>query len=349
MGFSNEVKAAAGFREILRNEKFTAKFYRLEVYQLVGMRITGSALDVWRAKLDNDHVDVCIANSLNEACQKVHGDDFVDDEASWAVEHDAAPPYLMVSLGPTSDFTVSEGFVKIDDKEIHFWDCLSDVRKMLRSESDRVLPTLLTSLTVSLASAQAQPRLVFKDAAFFGTDSTGRDVKDFRVTVNIRGMALQAYTDEVIRRIVKDTLESLHHIHRRAAEFFSLAEIENDSVKKFILYFVSLEILTHHLFLSNLSALSPLELDNKAKSSASLFPYSTEWLSGRKHRQWATLQERFIATVMFASKNLDESIVKEFSQLKKLRDSFLHGSLTKLDEGQVGKLRGLLAKMFSAA
>ena len=278
MGFSSEVKMAAGFREILRNEEFSAKFYRLEVYQLIGMRITGTAFDFRDVKLDHDHVEVCIGNSVNEACQKLHGDDFVDDEASWAIEHEAAPPYLMVSLGPTSIYSASEGFVKIDHKEIEFWDCFSDVRELLRGKSDRVLPTLLTSLTVKFASAQAQARFVFKAAAFFGTDSAGRNVKDFQVTVNFRGMALQTHTSEAIEGIVKGTLESLHHIHGKAAEFFGLAEMESDNVKKFILYFVSLEILTHFYFKKTLSKATPKQLDDMTTSRLESFPTSCEWL-----------------------------------------------------------------------
>lgn len=348
MGFSDDVKIAAGFRRILPGEKFSATFHRLEVYQIFGVTLVESPSHVQDFNLWGHKFRLSIGSSINEICQKLHGDDVADDETSWAKEHEAAPPYLLVSFGPTQEYSIEEGFVRIDGDEIHFWDCFPNARKMLRDESDRAMPVLLTSLSVKFASVQAQSRFVRRDIAFFGADSSGRNVKDFRITVSARGMVSQAYTGDVIDGLVQGALESLNDVHKKVSEFFSWAESEDDNIKKFILYFISLEILIHSEFQLKFGQRTAVALENMASSHTGNFPISTRWLLRRKHRDWATLQERFIAGVMFSWTNLDDKDVEKFGQLKKMRDDFLHGSTSNLAEQHAGEVRAIVMKVLSA-
>lgn len=347
--FSNDVKVAAGFRLILPGETFSATFHRLEVYQIFGAAIVESATHTHSFDLRGDQFKLCIGSNINALCQKLHGVDYTDNEALWAKENNAASPYLLVSFGPTSEFTVDEGFVRIDDDKTHFWDCFPNARKMLADVSDRAVPILLASLSAKFASAHAQSRFLKRDIAFSGVDRAGRTIHDFRITVNARGITSLAYAGETINGMVKSALESLDGVGPRVAEFFSWAEREEDIVKKFILYFISLEMFSHKEFKLNFGNRTADEMEQMVGSAESNFPVSSEWLLKRKQREWTTLQERFVAGVMLRWANMDDNDVAKFGKLKKMRDNFLHGSTSTLTEQAVQEVRMLAVKVLSAA
>lgn len=111
-------------------------------------------------------------------------------------------------------------------------------------------------------------------------------------------------------------------INSKMARFLHLALEESDSLKKFIYFFLAIEIETHATFrkidhTANVSALITVP-DRMAASAQGFFE--------GQHQRWTNLRDRFVWCALCVWTHLRDTDVEEFKRLKEIRDDIAHGS-----------------------
>ena len=107
------------------------------------------------------------------------------------------------------------------------------------------------------------------------------------------------------------------------ARFFHLALYDDDPLKKFLYFFLTIEIAIHVTFrkidhASNLSALV---------AAPDRIAVSTQTFFVKQHKKWTNLRDRFVWCALCVWTHLGDADIEEFARLKRVRDDIAHGSI----------------------
>ena len=138
-----------------------------------------------------------------------------------------------------------------------------------------------------------------------------------------------------------DTLRLAGEIDAKVARFYHLALNESDPLKRFLYFFLAIEIQTHATFSAidhqqNLANL--VVVPTRAAASAKV-------LFGEQRNSWRALKERFVWCVLCVWTHLSDSDVQELSGLKAVRDKIAHGSIAVPPDASVSAAEKLATKL----
>jgi hypothetical protein len=127
----------------------------------------------------------------------------------------------------------------------------------------------------------------------------------------------------------------------KVARFFQLALDEDDPLKKFLYFFLAIEIETHATF---------AKIDHARNLSVLIAPpnrvaVSTQDFFDRQRQRWANLGDRFMWCVLCVWTHLCDADVEEFRSLKKIRDDIAHGSIATPPHSAVAGAQKLAAML----
>ena len=134
--------------------------------------------------------------------------------------------------------------------------------------------------------------------------------------------------------------KNLEKLDKRAASYFSLGISESDQLKKFLYFFLSLEVETHAVFRRVDHVAKTRALVTRGDSGAPLT--STINLLTRDISSWDNLFDRFAWCANCAWIHLLDDDVALFKQLKEARDAIAHGRASEPPAGYA-RLAELLA------
>ena len=151
----------------------------------------------------------------------------------------------------------------------------------------------------------------------------GTIVHDIRIDVSgeltVSRPLLETQAIEVLATAVERT-PTLNH---SAAKYFALGIAEDDQLKRFLYFFLSLEVETHAVFSQIDHATS---LGNQIfRDGVSVPRPSTAELITRDVSKWVNLFDRFVWCTTCSWPNLVDDDVTLFKNLKKARDAIAHG------------------------
>lgn len=141
--FSDEVMLAVGYSLMPEGTSFTARFKRLEVYEIDGVRIATPTFEPRKTIRDGYNVTVSLGSSLNAVCNAIEDDNFADNEDEWRSSKKCSGPVLLISIGPTKPYTGHPKFATIGPTTIHTYDSFSEAKAELREASKRLVPPCL--------------------------------------------------------------------------------------------------------------------------------------------------------------------------------------------------------------
>ena len=264
----------------------------------------------------------------------------------WCKEHQAAPPFLICIIGPTTSYIAREGWRKdIDQDQITTYGTFDAPKAELKKAAARLTPKIYTALTLQFATLPHPVRIRPITTVAVGSTSAGQTVHDFRmhtsatlsVSTNISSADIDTRTGNAVQVI--DSLEV------RAAEFFFNGEVEQDELRRFLNYFISIEIITHRTFKrTNESSTTVL--------SQGLPPRISDQGSQGLQRQYANLKalaDRFVWCAISAWSNISDDEVIEFKRLKKIRDGIAHGRIAAVAFEDVRAVRVLSLQVLQAS
>lgn len=320
--FSDEVMLAMGYSLMPEGRSFTARFKRLEVYEIDGVRINNPAFEPRKTIIEGYDVAVSLGASLNAVCNATEYDNFVDNEDEWRSNKKCSGPVLLISIGPTKPYTGYPKFATIGADTIHTYDSFSEAKTELREASKRIVPLVFAAFSASGTEIDPKIKLTRRDVAFFGIEGEGATVLDSYVAINMAGSLLSSIADEDAERFLNSSLELLSRVKEGPASFLHLGLQEDNSTQRFLLLFISIERSTHLSYKLN----KPEVLGTQSQSLGAGF----EW---NVRNTWRALGEG------------DERL---FKKLKLTRDKLAHGELTRVTDTEVSQVESLAKKVLIA-
>lgn len=311
-----------GFKELVADGSIEASFTSVTVYEARGITVADGTTEAVRGHAAGAEYRVAIGPSVNQACQALVADDFAQSEEAWRKEVKSNGPFALVAVGPTEFFSCSAGrSMRAPDGSLVTYDCFPQARESLRSLERRVLPPVLSAITC--AFNQPDRFFVLKK---LGRGSAGRTpelatVQDIRMEFRGEGYASRrADRAEISERLLAVTQRAAR-LNQKAAGFFALGLGEEDQLKKFLYFFLSLEIETHAVF----GKVNHRERIEQAIAQDVGVRPALAALLERQASSLGNLLDRFVWCASAKWTNLTDQDVSTFKTLKEARDAIAHG------------------------
>jgi hypothetical protein len=203
------------------------------------------------------------------------------------------------------------------------------------------LPRLVTSLSCSLAAPDQYFELRKLDRIFVGRTDTGQTIHDIRFIVSASAIHAPVMLPEVLATRLQNTVTLAPRINIKAARFFTLGMAEDDDLKKFLYFFLALEVETHAVFrrVDHAQALQQL-LDPASPPLPAALALLT-----RQTDQMRNLFDRFVWNAACTWSGITEADVQQFKLLKSARDDIAHGTATEPPAGYARQAQQLAQKV----
>ncbi|MDX1725345.1 MAG: hypothetical protein R3355_19830 [Pseudomonas sp.] len=328
--FSDEVMRVMGFREFAVGESVAAAFSSVTVYEARGIALATGTTHVTAGTVASVAYRLAASPGVNEGCLALLNDTFAENEEEWRAETKCQGPFVLVQVGPTAEHTCSNGLLKAEaDGSTTTFDCFPAVRAELAQLEARALPAILSALTCTLNEGGKFVALRKVARATAGRTSTGLVVRDIRI--ELRAEAYTSYNLPLAGLMQKlEAVTSLAPtLNPKASRFFALGLGEDDQLKKFLYFFLALEVETHAAF----GRIDHEAGIKKLTSTTTSQRESTVRLLRTQADQLRNLYDRFVWCAACTWTNLPEADVVQFKELKKARDDIAHGSTSEPPAG----------------
>jgi hypothetical protein len=330
-----------GFERIAAGGSVEAAFYRLQIFEIRGFTIGPEAVFTRQSSSSGTQFSIGVGSSVNPICNALLGHEFTKDEATWAKERRASPPYLVIHIGPTLTHSATQGFVKNEDGEIISYDTFAAARDELRQTEARILPSIEMALAVAFGLVEPPVRFHPVDATTFGITPDNVVVHDFRITGSASAYVSRPIDLTQLDEYLASVIDWTNRLDSRVARFYQLATRDSDDLKRFLYYFLAIEIETHRVF----KATSKAEHLNRAGLFDPRTGNAVKSLIEAKPENWTNLADRFVWCVTSAWTHLSAADISEFKKLKKVRDDIAHGTIPGPNPASVTAVERLATKL----
>ncbi len=322
--FSTHFIEFMGFSEAIGEGAITACFVSVTVYEARGIVVPEGFSEALSAQIAGANCRVAIAQSVNQGCQALtDGDDFVEAEPEWRKQVKSDGPFVLIGVGPTEFVECSAGSLRRNaDGGLSTFNCFPQMHEALRSLEERVIPSLLSAMTCALNEPDLYVALRRLGRASSGKCPDGTQVQDFRIAIEGGEAHGSRFLDSpTLLARLDDIARMTPALNTKAAKFFALGVGESDHLKRFLYFFLALEIETNAVFarIDHQSQTVQLMSGRASPSAATLD------LLSRQVKSLKALLDKFVWCVACAWTDLSESDVTLFKELKLARDEIAHG------------------------
>jgi hypothetical protein len=342
--FTKYALEAMGFKDTVQKGDISASFMSITAYEARGIVLPAGFSAARRAKVAGAEYRVALSKSVNAACQSLIGDNFADNEGEWRKEVKSQGPFALIAVGPTDFISCDAGrMMRESDGSITTYDSFLGLRETLKALEERVLPPVIATLTLAFNEPDQYVVLRKLVRASAGRTPDGTLVKDVRVDIHSHAYVSRAVSEQRTDEVLDASVSRAPKLNERAARSFALGTAETDNLKKFLFFFLSLEIETHAAF-RRISHAKQFRAQ-LMRDETGLLRQSTFDLISRDIAQWTKLLDRFIWCANCCWSRVEESDIAVFKELKKARDDIAHGNTSEPPAGFARKAELLAHKV----
>jgi hypothetical protein len=282
-----------------------------------------------------------ISQSINDACQLLIGDVFVDDEQKWLSDNKASPPFFLVYFRESTPRLLRGGYRQEINGDIHTYDAFPEGKVEIRNWENDVELRIITALSAHLSTLQRQVQIVPVARSIFGKTSDGKTLLDIKLSGSVQGYVSSPKSLDSIGYSLDQAEQLFGELTKDTSRHFYAALNEKDRMKKFLYFFMFIERYTHRTFKSlsyerNVKQL--FFIQQRMGNTASGF-FSTIFSESNN------LAHRFFWCAMTAWGQLGDQDVCDFLELKKVRDKLAHGEHIEESDLPVEKAKMLGLKL----
>ena len=338
---SEELMRNMGFQPISASEPIEASFHSLHVYAVKGITIQEGTVLTARDSVSGAPFAFAVGSSVNALCQSLLNDDLADDEVEWAKEHSVGPPYAIVHIGSTVPYSAKSGHVKVEGTGLTTFDAFSSAKVELATLEAQVLPSVITALHCAFSSEEHRVQFNHVVREVFGFTHSQTLVHDIRMLLSATVEVSQSLADEDLRNTVARAANLAASVNPKVSRFFRLASEEQDRLKRFLYFFLSIEIETHQTFRTidrTVQVARIINSEDRVRLTSLAFFEA-------QHERWTSLADRFVWCAICVWPQISDSDVTGFKRLKKIRNDIAHGSLAEPSEESVRAVQRLAMKL----
>lgn len=311
-----------GFTELVAAGSIEASFTSVTAYEARGITVAESITEAVRGHAAGAEYRVAISQSVNSACQALVGDDFSESEEVWRKEFKSNGPFALIAVGPTEFFSCVAGrSLRAPDGSLVTYDCFPQAREALRSIERRVLPPVLSALTCAFNQPDRYFALKKLDRGSAGRTQELATVQDIRMEFRAEGYVSRPAGRTELSESLRAVGQRASRLNQKAAGFFALGVGEDDLLKKFLYFFLCLEIETHAVF-------RRVNHRDRVESAVVQGLGVRPALAALLERQVSSLSnllDRFVWCASSRWTALTDQDVTTFKELKEARDAIAHG------------------------
>lgn len=338
---SDHVLEAMGLERVDPPIEKAARFYGLHVFHVDRISIDPEFAEMCAGHISGNNYRVALGYSINKICKKLLGDDYADSEEEWAKEKKCSPPYAMIELGPTPEHIGEIKHIGKQGRSTLTYDAFPNARNELRTLAKSHLPAIVTALSAALRSlGEPAPSLVPIDKTGFGLTSTGETILDIRFEVSASALSVRQSLGSEIAEMLERVPAIAPQVPAKASKFFHMALSETDVLKKFLYFFLSIEVATHSTF-SSINNDKHVEMLVKRASPA----WFADLSLFQDIKKWPKLKDRFLWCAMGVWTHMTDKDVETFSSLKRIRDKLAHGDIDSPTDEHAQAAQSLAAKI----
>lgn len=319
---SEAAMKAMGFHPPNEGEDIAATFSSITVFEIRGITLAPNAMAVSSGIAAGVKYRLATSSSVNRGCIALIDDTFVEDEEEWKNENKSQGPFVLVLIGPTSEHSCSSGQVKTEeDGSTTTYDCFPGARTELTQLESRALAPIHSALTCTLNEDAHYVALRKISRVSVGRTPTGAVVHDIRIEMNAEAYVSHRLDTEQLAKKLDLAMNLASTLNPKASRFFALGLAEQDQLKRFLYFFLSLEVETHAVFcrIDHSDALV------KRINSTTSCGQSTAMMLLAQVKGLKNLYDRFVWCAACAWPRLNDGDINQFKALKDARDDIAHG------------------------
>lgn len=323
MQFSNDVMEAMGFREFVEAGAITAAFSSITVYEARGIAVAIGITEISKGIVAGVEYRLAVGASVNDACHALVADEFVDDEDKWKKENSTQGPFVLVLLGPTQEHHCSSGRINNNEAgSVITYECFPGVRAELAQLESKALAPIVAGLTCVLNEDGRYVALRKLTRSSAGRTTSGQVVHDIWLEFRMEMSTSYNLTNSQLTEKLVQAKNLTETLNPNASRLFALGLAEGDQLKRFLFFFLSLEVQTQAAFgqIDHAAALAKI-LDgsaNRLQSATSLLVAQVENLKD--------LKDKFIWCANCVWVTIGDADIAQFKALKAARDKIAHSS-----------------------
>ena len=247
----------------------------------------------------------------------------------------------MILVGPTKEHVSNSAYIKEEGENLATLDSFSAAKAEVRELESRVIPQVVTSLTCAFGSAENWPRFAFIDRTIFAKTSSGAVLHDIRIQMDAELTVSRKLPISDLEKNVGQISTLVTKLNPKVSRFLNLALEEKDLLKRFLYFFLAIEIETHAQF-KNIDHSG--HLARLINSQARVQESSTNFFDMQRTR-WKTLTDRFIWCALTVWAHVTDDDIDQFKKLKGIRDEIAHGSISEPSAESVKSAERLALKL----
>jgi hypothetical protein len=339
---SDHLIEAMGFHPNVESSELDATFFSLHVFEFHGINLPGDGAAKFEGEIAGVSYAAAIGVSINALSTMLASGEYVDEEAKWQSEKAARPPYLMVRFGPTSVHSAMPRHIMAQNQDLHTYDAFRPAIVEMQNLEATALPNIVTAAVVALTSPdRPHVRLRAVDRAFFGITTDGKTLHDIRLTLSASLTTSANISDGDLSTALESANSVASKTDAKVAKLFHLALGEDDPLKRFLYFFLSIEVQTHRTF----KTIDHKKHIDMLSSHHNRIQITSTSFFGDAVRSWTNLKDRFIWCAHCVWTDLKQSDISEFARLKRIRDSIAHGDIAAPNTSDVTAIEKLAIRL----
>ena len=344
MQLNNYAIEKMGYTKYPEDDLLSVKFAVQRVYSLQGLCFKAED-EIRLSEVINfgSQCKVVVAESVNDAANRLCGEDYTENEDEWVKEKKARPPYLLVCFEESEAHILRGGYRQDQGEYTLTYDAFNGGKQEINKWELEKLPSIITSLTVHFSSFDFQVKLVSLDRSVYGKTEDGRTIFDMKVTGKMEGFVSRPKLLTEINSSLDKSARLSSSLDQKTSRHIFMALEEPDRLKQFLYYFLFIERFTHSQF-------KKIDYD---KTSSSMFNIPARineigiQFFKEIHLDTKSLAQRFQWCSLLMWNEINDGDVSTFKKLKKIRDLISHGENVEESTLPVEDIRSLAIKLLA--
>jgi hypothetical protein len=321
MWISDEMKKAMGFQAIPEGEILEAAFHSIHLFEMRGFTLDHEICVVKKGSTHKASYDLGLGMSVNQVCTSIIGQPIIEDEPEFIADLKCTPPFCVVHFGPTRVHKASIGYIKCSDTEITSYNLFAAAAREVRLLEEE-LANVETAMILAFSSPNNYARFTPITRFVFGIAPDKKTVHDILLKASGEGYVSLPLSATGAEERLTETTRMAAALDANHAYLFQRALRDEDPLKKFLFFFLSIEVEVNRAFGTRTK-------QSHVTCGATFERRISESLSELICNQsnFRNLSDKFIWCVASLWTKLNDADIKEFKRLKRVRDSIAHGSI----------------------
>lgn len=333
---------ALGYKDCDQAEQITAQMSSITIYRIDGMLFMSSNQPPWQMPVTNvGNLKFTIGKSINSLCKALTGHVYTDNEQEWLNNYGGNSLFLVMMVSdPQWTSAVVKHWKKGPEGEIKTYDTFTQSKAIVRGLEPKLLPPMLTALTIKLSEPSYPVTIRELQKIYFGITDSGKLLFDARMQSSASISLSRAVPEPNMQALVNEAVLLETKLQPNISHFFNLAVNEKDSLRKFLFLYWVLELHTNSTF-AQLTSTGHQNYPARLQTAASKIDKRKGWEK--------TIRQQFIWCAIETWTGLDDTDFSNFEIAKDARDNISHGNKIDHTALPIEKLETLVRKALSYA